>query len=202
MRLKTLFNLFVTGQRNRYRNEIKMIFVVLVVLLLTLLYIYCKRDFNYWKQRNIKHDRPFLFFGTNIKVYQIKKSLTQITTDTYRKYPNEKVVGIFKSHTPQLLIRDPDIIKHILVTDFSSFYLRGLISVDETTEPLTRHLFNADGDLWRLLRQRLTPAFTSNKLKAMFPLIVERAERLQTRIKAAAGAPIDARDLMARFTIY
>ncbi|MDK0539469.1 cytochrome P450, partial [Clostridium perfringens] len=69
-------------------------------------------------------------------------------------------------------------------------------------EPMMQNLFFAEGDLWKLLRQRMTPAFTSGKLKAMFPLVVERAERLKTRALAAAadGKSLDARDLMARYT--
>lgn len=48
----------------------------------------------------------------------------------------------------------------------------------------------------------MTPAFSSGKLKAMFPLIVERTEGLQVRLKReiAKGQAIEARDLMARYT--
>lgn len=67
---------------------------------------------------------------------------------------------------------------------------------------MMNNLFSCEGDLWRLLRQRLTPAFTSGKLKSMFPLIISRAEKLQLVAAEAASsnAEIDARDLMARYT--
>lgn len=122
--------------------------------------------------------------------------------ECYQKYPNERVVGFFRSTKPELVIRDPEIIKRILMTHFDHFHYRGLLSSREDVEPMMRNLFHIDGDLWRLLRQRMTSAFTSGKLKAMFPLVVERAERMQTRVEAAARAnhPIDARDLMARYT--
>ncbi|CAD0202384.1 unnamed protein product [Chrysodeixis includens] len=174
----------------------------LVLGALLALYLYGTRTFRYWRDRGIKHDTPLPYLGTNAQEYLMRKSMTQMAVDAYRKYPNEKVVGIFRSTKPELVIRDPEIIKRILLTDFQYFYPRGLNSHKTVIEPLLRNLFFADGDLWRLLRQRMTPAFTSGKLKAMFPLIVERAERLQTRAlaAAAAGRPLDARDLMARYT--
>lgn len=179
-----------------------MITIAVAVLALLAAYLYGTRTFKYWEKRGIKHDRPVLFFGTNADSYLLRKSMTEVGADMYWKYPNERVVGFFRSTQPELVIRDPAIIKRILLTDFAYFYPRGLNPHKTVIEPLLRNLFFADGDLWRLLRQRMTPAFTSGKLKAMFPLIVERAERLQLRAcnAAAGGRAIDARDLMARYT--
>lgn len=171
-------------------------------LALLALYFYCTRTFNYWQRRGIKHDQPVLFFGTNTKCYLLQQSITQAGVDTYWKYPGEKVVGFFRSTRPELVLRDPALVKRVLLTDFSYFHARGLNPHKQAVEPLLRNLFFADGDLWRLLRQRMTGAFTSGKLRAMFPLVVERAERLQARtlLAAAAGRAVDARDLMARYT--
>lgn len=166
------------------------------------LYFYSTRTFKYWEKRGVKYIKPFPFFGTYGSVYLMQKSTSQINVDAYWSYPEEKVVGQFWASRPQLLIRDPEIIKRVLVTDFLHFFPRGLNPHKQVIEPLLRNLFFADGDLWRLLRQRMTPAFTSGKLKAMFPLIVERAEKLQLRAlaRSSEGQVLDARDLMARYT--
>jgi cytochrome P450 family 6 len=179
-----------------------MIFIALLAIALIALYFYNIRTFNYWKDRGVKHDKPRLFFGTNKDNYLMRKSFTQMLAAAYWNYPGEKIVGVFRSTQPGLVIRDPDIIKRILTNDFVYFYGRGLHHRNEVVEPLLRNLFFADGDLWRLLRQRMTPAFTSGKLRAMFPLVVERAERLQARTlaEAAGSRSLDARDLMARYT--
>ncbi|CAG9792320.1 unnamed protein product [Diatraea saccharalis] len=120
----------------------------------------------------------------------------------YFKHPDEKVVGFFRSTTPELIIRDPEIIKKILISDFSYFYGRGFHPYKRNIEKLIQNLFFVEGDLWKMLRIQMTPAFTSGKLKAMFPLIVERAENLQQRTLLAVkkNLPIDARELTARFT--
>ncbi|XP_073960301.1 cytochrome P450 6B6-like [Choristoneura fumiferana] len=179
-----------------------MITVSIFLVVLVALYLYGTRTFDYWAKRNIKHDKPLPFLGTNGKTYLMQSSITQLAAEMYNKYPKEKVVGFYRGMKPELIIRDPELIKHIISTDFVHFYPRSINTHKSVIEPLMRNVFFADGDLWRLLRQRMTPAFTSGKLKAMFPLIVERAERLQERTLAAAakGRTIDARDLMARYT--
>ncbi|XP_046966596.1 cytochrome P450 6B6-like [Vanessa cardui] len=179
-----------------------MLAVIIVLIVVLVLYLYGTRNFKYWERKQVKHDKPVLFFGNNTRNYLMQQSVCQLAVEMYWKYPNEKVVGFYRASRPELVIRDPDIAKRILTTDFATFYPRGLNRNTDEIEPLLRNLFFADGDLWRLLRQRITPAFTSGKLKAMFPLIVERAERLQARAlnAAAGGQEIDARDLMARYT--
>lgn len=177
-----------------------MITTAIIALFVATVYWYFTRTFDYWQKRGVKHDKPIWLFGNNFRGYTLQKSMTQIGAELYQKYPDEKVVGFFRSTLPELLIRDPKVIKEILTTDFNNFHYRGFIINKSVIEPMMRNLFFAEGDLWRLLRQRMTPAFTSGKLKAMFPLIVERAEKLQVRAEAAAGKPLDARDLMARYT--
>lgn len=179
-----------------------MITLAIALVALAALYLYGTRSFSYWQKKGVKHDKPIPFVGNNAPAYLMKKSITQMAVDAYWKYPKEKVVGFYRSTSPELVIRDPEIVKRILITDFQYFYPRGLNVHKTAIEPLMRNLFFADGDLWRMLRQRITPAFTSGKLKAMFPLIVERAEKLQARALSAATAnrEMDARDLMARYT--
>ncbi|XP_038221990.1 cytochrome P450 6B6-like [Zerene cesonia] len=178
-----------------------MIFVTLICVALIALYFYGTKTFKYWEERGVKHDRPIPILGNNARNYLMFKSMTQVITEVYWKYPDEPVVGFFRSLRPELIVRDPNIIKRILNTDFQYFYRRG-INHKSDMEPLNRNLFFTGGDMWRLLRQRLTPAFSSAKLHAMFPLIEERAERLQARVLALAakGQTLDARDLMARYT--
>ncbi|KAL0870362.1 hypothetical protein ABMA27_005372 [Loxostege sticticalis] len=174
-----------------------------IILALYIFYLYNVRNFDYWKKRGVAFVKPMFLFGSTQEPFFMKKSMTQLLTQWYQEYPYEKVVGYFFTTTPGLVIRDPELVKRVLVTDFASFYERGLLPGDSKSyEPLLSNLFFVEGDLWRVLRQRMTPAFTSGKLRAMFPLIVERAEKLQIRALNAArdGKVIDARDMMARYT--
>ncbi|XP_049865732.1 cytochrome P450 6B6-like [Pectinophora gossypiella] len=175
--------------------------VLIVILFLVAFYFYSIRNHDYWEKRNVKYDPPVPLFGNHIPNQFGKKSITAISVDLYKRYPGEKVVGYFRGTVPELLIRDLDLIKQIMTVDFPYFYKRGG-GRDPDLEPIFANLFHAEGDSWKLLRQRLTPAFTTAKLRAMFPLVVRCAERLQDVVTelASRGATYDARELMARFT--
>ncbi|XP_045533807.1 cytochrome P450 6B6 isoform X5 [Papilio machaon] len=179
-----------------------MLTLAVVFVLCVALYLYGTRTFTYWEKKGVKHDKPLPFFGNNARMYFWKKSMTQIGVEMYWKYPKEKVVGFYRAMRPELVVRDPEIIKRILVSDFGHFHMRGINTHKTVIEPITKNLFFADGDIWKLLRQNMTPAFTSGKLKAMFPLIVERAERMQNHAINAppTGRVLDSRELMARYT--
>lgn len=165
------------------------------------LYYFGTRNFNYWKKRGIKHDAPLPFVGNNLKQFMQRASMCMVATETYFKYPEERVVGFFRGTAPELVIRDPDIMKRILITDFNHFYARGFNPHKTVIEPLLKNIFFADGDLWRLLRQRFTPAFSTGKLKGMFPIITERAEKLQIIAEEVSQRDFyDVRELMARYT--
>ncbi|XP_059062680.1 cytochrome P450 6B6-like [Achroia grisella] len=179
-----------------------MITLVIILLTFVVLYFYNTRSFKYWEKKGVKHDKPVVFFGNNMDGLLLRKSKVQITRELYNKYPNERLIGFYRGTRPELIVRDPELVKRILVTDFGSFFYRGFIPYTKVMEPLLRNVFAAEGDLWKMLRMRMTPAFTSTKLKAMFPLIVERAEKLQSRTfeVAASGKTYDAKELMARYT--
>lgn len=178
-----------------------MIVLILVVIVLVILYYYGTRTFDYWEKKGIKHEKPLPFVGNNLKQFMQKASMAMMATDVYRKFPDEKIVGFYKGTAPELVVRDPEIAKRVLVTDFQHFYARGFNPHKTVIEPLLKNIFFADGDLWRLIRHRFTPAFSTGKLKAMFPLITKRAERLQVITEEIIIRDhYDARELMARYT--
>ncbi|XP_026729653.1 cytochrome P450 6B5-like [Trichoplusia ni] len=178
-----------------------MIYLLLPIVLL-LLYKYFTKNHDYWEKRNVKYEKPIPIFGTNYENVIGKKSIIEKATEVYNKYPTEPVVGMFRGTTPELVVRDPEIARKILNVDFAYFYRRGLGKNPEI-DPVYYNLFHVEGDLWKLLRQRLTPTFTTAKLKNMFPLIVNCAEKLRHVGEDIVnrGGECDVRDLMARFTV-
>lgn len=85
-------------------------------------------------------------------------------------FPHEKFVGMYQLQTPTLLLRDPEIIRMFLIKSFAHFTDRGFL-YDGHREPLTKHLVNLEGDTWKMLRQKLTPTFSSGKIKNMMGLL-------------------------------
>lgn len=100
--------------------------------------------------------------------------------------------GIWGFWKPKLLILDPQLIEHIMVKDFSYFTDRERTS-DVTSAPLSRTLVNHNGDEWKVLRTKLTPVFSSGKLKMMIQQITECSNACIEHIakKAADGKPLE-----------
>ena len=130
-----------------------------------------------------------------------RKSIGDICTDIYNKLEGHKYGGAYLFTSPRFFVRDPDFIKNVLVKDFASFHDRG-IYMNEEIEPLSGHLFTLPGVKWRNLRVKLTPTFTSGKLKMMFQRFVECGQGLQTCLEKVGekGDVIEFKDVLARFS--
>lgn len=72
-------------------------------------------------------------------------------------------------NNPVLLIRDPQIIRDVLITDFWHFSHRG--AYENESDPLSNHLALQHGGKWKRNRIALTPTFTPFKLKEMFNIM-------------------------------
>ncbi|KAK9738441.1 Cytochrome P450 [Popillia japonica] len=86
--------------------------------------------------------------------------------------------GIWVFHTPHFVAKDPEIIKQILVKDFKYFPDRTIASNEEADEIAANVLFIMKNPNWKALRSKMTPVFSSGKIKCMIPLMNSVAEEL------------------------
>lgn len=99
------------------------------------------------------------------------------------------------------------LIKHLIVTCIDLGRKKTSVSKFQfhlNQDPLSGHLFNLEGRKWKNLRSKLTPAFSSGKMKRMFYLLVECCEELQRLIDASCNgdrSTIEVRELATKFTI-
>ncbi|XP_011701017.1 PREDICTED: cytochrome P450 6a9-like [Wasmannia auropunctata] len=115
------------------------------------------------------------------------------------KYKHHRVVGMYSLFKPVLLINDPELIRTVLTKEFGSFHDRGLYC-NEKVDPLSNHLFLISGKKWRNMRVKMTPTFTSGKLKQMFSLLKECGDELANYLKSKAQIKdsIEIKDMFAR----
>jgi cytochrome P450 family 6 len=173
----------------------------LLTCTLAVIYIYFKWSFTYWKKRNVPYIEPIFPFGNFTDMALKRKSLVDVCSDIYNRLEGHKYGGTYIFTIPQFLVRDPDFIKDVLVKDFSSFHDHGVF-MNEEIEPLSGSLFNLAGEKWRKLRFKLTPTFTSGKMKMMFQRFLECGQVLQNCLEyvGETGDEIEMKDILARFS--
>nr|ADP22309.1 P450 monooxygenase [Bactrocera dorsalis] len=183
--------------------------VYLFVAAATLLFLWYRKGLNYWAERGVVHDKPSLIYG-NMRGVGRTQTLRDPFQNFYQKYKHVAPFGgFYLSLRAAVVLFDLDLIRNVLVKDFANFVNRGNY-YNVKDDPISGHVFNLDGASWRHMRAKLTPTFTSAKMKYMFPTVVAVAkefvkvlEREATTLASDADASkqgIEIRDLMARFT--
>lgn len=185
----------------QFTDDIPVIMVTLLILLPLVLYIYYKRKHSYWLNRNVPFLEPSIPFG-NLGAFVLRKtSIMRLLRDFYFecKLKGHKYTGIYLYARKALFISDPRLIKQILTTDFHYFHDRD-IYYDEKNDPVTANLISLTGQKWKNLRAKISPTFTSGKLKTMFHTIFHCAEELSSVFHKYTNGPVEIKDLLTRFT--
>ncbi|CAG2061241.1 unnamed protein product, partial [Timema podura] len=131
-----------------------------------------------------------------------KQHIGEYLRTAYEKTSGEPYFGLFAIDSPVIVAKDIDFIKNILVKDFDKFSDRSF-SPDEGVDPLgAKSLFGRKGPTWRHLRVKMTPTFTSGKMKKMYYLVDECAQKLTEiiELESVKGKPILVKETMARFS--
>lgn len=178
-------------------------FIALLAVLITTVYLYFKYTYTYWSRRGVPFVKPIVPFGNIKDNILLKKSNGECIKDIYvqLKRTGAKYGGIYILGRPGFLVIDPDLIKTVMTAEFHSFHDRAIFT-NEKDEPLTGNLFAIKGKKWRNLRTKMTPTFTSGKMKMMFQTLLVCGEQLDETIGLASknSCPLDIKDILARFT--
>lgn len=179
--------------------------VLVFIAIATIVYGYFKYSFRYWTSRGVACDVPSIPYG-HLDGVTKKYHIYEIVKKMYHKYKptGAKICGVYLFARPAAMILDLELVKNILITDFNNFNQRNLY-YNETDDPVGAHLFTLDGDGWKKLRAKITPTFSSGKMKLMFPTVVEVGERLraclfETTAHHDQTGELDVADWCARFT--
>lgn len=168
-----------------------------LILFLGLRYIY-----SYWERNDLPHIKPEIPYGNLRSVAERRECFGVAISELYRK-SKEQLLGIYLFFQPAILVRDARFAKQILTADFASFHDRGVF-LDEKNDPFSTNLFALPGKKWRNLRNKLTPTFTSGKLRNMLPTILDEGRKFQGYLTEAVGdkgATIEMRDVASRYVV-
>ncbi|XP_062137470.1 probable cytochrome P450 6a14 [Drosophila sulfurigaster albostrigata] len=179
--------------------------IALLCIALTLVYNYYVNTYTYWKRRGVPYETPLPLLGN------MKGVGTEIHfRDLYLRYYNlfkgkAPFAGMFMFIKRIAFIIDLDLAKQVLIKDFKNFPDRGAFN-NVRDDPLTGNLFSLDGEEWKAMRHKLTPVFTSGKMKHMFSVVVDVGHRLTSTMgkyasdAAADDGDVEIKELCARYT--
>lgn len=173
-----------------------------IIILLSVIYRYLTSRFDLWKKLGISGPKPIALYGNLKSPSWGLKDTNSFLVETYNKYKNEPLVGVFLLKRPALILRDPDIISDILIKNFNSWMDRGFKIVEEV-DPLWPNLIFIEHQRWRVLRTKMTGGFTSGKIKDMFHLLSECGDNLVNYINElikSEGDAVDVGNLTKKFT--
>ncbi|XP_049816588.1 probable cytochrome P450 6a14 [Schistocerca nitens] len=154
----------------------------------------------YWQRKGVPYLEPRFPFGNVYNSFVGKTSRPMELNEAYLQFKGQRFGGIYFFNRPGLVIVDPDLIRTILVKDFWTFQHTGMKTNEN--EPLNGHLFRLGGNKWRRLRVKLTPTFTSGKMKMMFQTLADCGREMGEVLEepASRGQVVEMRELSARFT--
>ncbi|EPY73034.1 hypothetical protein CB1_055896002 [Camelus ferus] len=130
----------------------------------------------------------YLVFG--ILTVNVLKSMEKCGGEYSGNFHRIDLLWFYDGQQPVLAITDPDMIKTVLVKEcFSVFTNRrsfGPVGI------LKNAISQAKDEQWKRIRILLSPAFTSGKLKEMFPIIGQYGDVLvrNLRKEAEKGKPV------------
>lgn len=172
------------------------------VVIFSAVYYYCTLTFSEWKKLNVPYVRPIPLFGNFLYVALGIVHPVDFYRKIYYELAGKRYGGLFQMRTPYLMIRDPEIIKNILIKDFANFPNRGIYS-DFSANPLSNHLFFMENPQWKVMRNKLSPAFTSGKLKVMYDQIKGCSDNLMKNIHENLlknKDEMEVRDVMGKYS--
>lgn len=149
--------------------------LLIVITILTAVFIWSRRTYVYWQRRRVKFVRPHHLLGNLKDVIKMQNSFALQLRDFYfnERFAREPLVGIYLFHQPALLLRDLQAIRQVLVEDFVNFSHR-FSKCDRHQDKMgALNLFFARNPEWRDIRTKMSPVFSTGKLRQMFSLMEE-----------------------------
>ncbi len=171
-----------------------------MIVIFAIVRLWYKEHYRYWTKRG---------FVSDVASFPLD-SLTGIGTSVsnalkfdefYYRFKDHPVAGLFFVFKPAIAIYDPALIQAVLVKDFAYFHDR-YVFYNEVDDPLSAHLLAIRGQIWKERRSKLTPIFTSGKMKMMFGIIDNIGDTFVSAVKKdlLVSNDIEISEWLARFT--
>lgn len=181
-------------------------FYILLTCLLTILilfYYYLIKPFDYWtKQGVMSMPNPIPGVGHMWSVFRFRENMSSVCNKFYKDCSdNTKMVGMFFIRTPLLIIRDPELIKTVLIKDFQSFLNNALQLHDELDPFMAKNPFFARDESWKFYRTHMVSNMSQKKLKILFKIMHRVSSKFEIYLdKVNKGNDLELKEIISKFT--
>ncbi|XP_058794408.1 cytochrome P450 6g1-like [Phymastichus coffea] len=154
-----------------------LIFILFIILLI--IYCYLKRLHSHWENQNVPSLlNPNTILGHMLPVITLQENIAEFVGKAYKNF-NSSVVGFYFMRKPGIIVRDPDLVKSVLQTNFSSFH-NNFIKISDKNDPILikNPFFTSDFNLWRERRNRISNNLSSKKIKYLFVISQEVCNKM------------------------
>nr|DAB41778.1 TPA_inf: cytochrome P450 CYP332A4 [Danaus plexippus] len=156
-----------------------MVIFILIACFILVLSLYLKRVYSYWKDRGIEYERPFPFIGG--LSFIMRRSFSEYAYDLSVKYPRD-YLGIYLGMRPALVVQTPQLARKVFSSEYDNFQDRHLYCHE--SDPMgSLNIFTVKNPLWKMLRYRLSPMFTSHRLRKITELMNANATELVKKVQ-------------------
>ncbi|CAK1542353.1 unnamed protein product [Leptosia nina] len=142
-------------------------------------------DYDYWERRGIFSPPASPVVGHIASVAALKEQGGMCFKRIYDEHKDKRFLGTHQFFQRTLVVCDPDLIKRMCVNDFQHFTDRGFF-FNKDTDPLAESVLFLRGSEWKRLRSKISPIFSPNKLRGMFPILENTANEFVLRVKKRA----------------
>ncbi|XP_058122527.1 cytochrome P450 6A1-like [Anopheles ziemanni] len=172
--------------------------VALIVPFLTVCILFVRKRYTFWTRQGIPS------VETRFPLGHIQHS-SHLMVDLYRQLKGRHPFGgIFRFTEPVALVTDPKMVRNVIVRDFRYFYDRGGYA-NAAHDLLSGSLLNGEGKQWATIRQATVGLFSTVKLKAMYPAMVQMVDRfrmvLNAKLTQESEVKIDLKEWLSRLTV-
>ncbi|XP_003423799.1 cytochrome P450 9e2 [Nasonia vitripennis] len=175
---------------------------VTLIAVLTYLVFTAHKKRHYFAKYGIPQPPEIPFIGAAGASILTGYHVNYAMKDVYNTNRDAKYVGIHAFIYPIIVLRDLDLIKSVIVKNFDHFSDHKTL-VSEKSDPLFgKNLANLKGERWREVRNLLSPAFSSSKMRTMHELMSLCAENFANRFLESNSSKeaVDMKDAFTRYT--